>query len=361
MRFSIRQSWALKANCSRALALALAVTLAVVVGGTRAASAATAVPAAFDSLSSPVDSSFVRALPVVKQTVGFQETNFASVFPGWQPGVCLLIGFRTDVESKRYVHLVEVTTLDPVEKDTHGQKVALPVSKRSFTFGRTNHVHRQPRVHTFTSLKYPVRVRLFNAEGRLLEEGLDHLPWSFLTNGLVDICDALRNRAFRENPASTSRAPGTNSPVHAGTTLDLSTELESRIARGNLALGGLFAVIGRSSALGPVRDNAIAVVRPPSLWRAVMDMKLNLNLDPRFGQAVELPPRQDRPFERQLGFPLFLQQGQRTLTTVDFVAGSTEGPYFLTSGVRAFRATHPTKPGRRLLAQVLAAGLVNAR
>lgn len=310
-----------------------------------------------DFASPPVEPAFERALAAVKQSSGLRETNPGVVLPAWTPGLCMVVGFRTDVASKQFVHLVEVTTLDPLAKDARGRTNVLPLVHQFVTFSGTNHVQAKPRTHAFSTLKFPVRVRLYDAEGKLLKECREFLPWGFLTNGLVEVCATFREMN-RMGLTVTNRAR-----VRAGTTNVLSSawlnEMEIRVARGSLALGGLFEVIGDTDALEEVRSHATAVVRPPNFLKALFELKLDLQLDPKFEQATDLPRASESPVSSQVWFPLTLRQGQRVLTQVDFIAGSTEGAWFLTSGVRALRATHPTKTDRRMLAQVLAVGTVS--
>jgi hypothetical protein len=314
------------------------------------------VAAGIDFAPPPIDPAFERGLVEVKRISGLRETNPGVVLPAWTPGLCMLIGFRTDVASKQFVHLVEVTTLDPLATDARGRTNVLPPIMHFMKFTGTNHLQPKPRTHVFKTLGRPVRVRLYDAEGRFLKECRDFLPWEFLTNGLVDVCSAVREagRMTATNGISARRG------MTNGFTSDWLNAVEIRVARGGLALNGLFAVIGDTDALDDVRAHATAVVRPPNFLKALFEMKLDLQLDPKFDRATDLPASVESSSARRVRFPLSLRQGQRILTTVDFIVGSTEGAWFLTSGVRALRATHPTKSDRRMLAQVLAVGTVSA-
>ena len=345
-------SFAALARCSRGRSLgaaAGALLLAAFATGAFAAPASPSIkPPAVDFAPPPIDASFARGLPLVKAAAGLIETNSAAVLGKWTPGLCMLIGFRTDIGSKQFVHLVEVTTLDPLTKDARGRTNVPPPIIHFMKFTGTNQLQPRPRTHVFRTVGYPVRVRLRNAEGKLLKESREFLPWEFLTNGLVDVCSAIR---------AAGRLSATNGILTlAGTTNDLTVEwlnaLEIRAARGGLALGGLFGVIGDTDALEEVRSHAMSVVRPPNFLKALFELKLDIQLDPKFERAVELSPG------GRMWFPLTLRQGERVLTQVEFVADSTEGAWFLTSGVRALRATHPVKTDRRMLAQVLAVGMV---
>lgn len=320
-------------------------------------SAANAVPADFSP--PPIDSSFERALAVVKKTDGLRETNFEAVLPAWTPGLCMLVGFRTDIDSKRFVHLVEVTTLPPVETDARGRPRAAPMATASFTCTWTNRFQPAPRTHKFSSRKYPVRVRLYDANGKFIKESREEIPWGFLTNGLMRVCPLMKLASLIETRPTNSlpRFP-TGLILKDADARELLETVEIIVAESGLALGGLFSVIGDADALDDVREHATAVVRPPNFLRVLFELKLDLTLDPKFGQAVDLPRKGDPPDGARVRFPVLLRQGKRVLTHVEFIAGSTGGAYFLTSGVRALRATHPIKKDRSLLAQVLAVGLV---
>ncbi len=74
-----------------------------------------------DFAAPPVEPAFERALTAVKRSSGLRETHPGVVLPAWTPGLCLVVGFRTDFASKQFVHLVEVTTLDPRVKDARGR------------------------------------------------------------------------------------------------------------------------------------------------------------------------------------------------------------------------------------------------
>jgi hypothetical protein len=237
-------------------------------------------PGAVDFAPPPIDASFVRGLPVVKTAAGLRETNPGAVLPEWTPGLCMLIGFRTDIASKQFVHLVEVTTLEPRSKDRRGRPVVLPLTQQFFTFTGTNQFQPKPRTHAFSTLRYPVRVRLYNADGRFLKESREDLPWSFLTNGLVDVCAAFRELSWM-GLITTNRVSAQALATNALTS-DWLNAMEVRAARGGLALGGMFAVIGDSDALDEVRSHALAVVRTPNFLKALFELKLDIQLVPKF-------------------------------------------------------------------------------
>ena len=109
-----------------------------------------------------------------------------------------------------------------------------------------------------------------------------------------------------------------------------------------------------ASSLEEVRQHAFAIVRAPSILKVIANLGLSLSLNPELDRAVLLPASGED--EARAWLPVELLQGKRLLLSVAFVTGPTKGPQFLTGGVRAIRAVHPTKPDHRLLAQVLAVG-----
>ena len=147
---------------------------------------------------------------------------------------------------------------------------------------------------------------------------------------------------------------GTN-PAATAEAVDFQLKLEHAFWRSCTALFALFADTLSASSLEDVRQHAFPVVRSPNILKIVTNFGLSMDLEPRFEQAVLLAAA--GAAEERAWLPVELLQGKRLLLSVAFITGSTQGPHFLTGGVRALRAVHPTKPTHRLLAQVLAVGV----
>jgi hypothetical protein len=290
-----------------------------------------------DFSAPPVDAAFTNGLAILKAASGFQEMSADHVFPDWRTNLCMLLGFRIEDGGQPFVRLVELTTLPPSPSTSRSMTNSTGQAEFALTFGA------QPncptgRVYRLTSPRLPARVRLFDERGHLLQESSQKLSWQFLTNGLASSCRLLA-------------AMPTNSPK------SLSPDAEQALTRSVAALVGLFGDSLGADALEELRDHAMGVVRSPNWFKILLDLNLNLNIAPYFEQTKLVPARAGPTNEMFALFPAELQQGKRVLTTVEFVAGSTVGPHFLTAGVRAIRAVHPSKPGHRLLAQVLAVGV----
>ncbi len=358
--FSAGLSTAWRQLVIAALATALRWTAAVAAGTTDLLRVNDA-----DFAPPPIDAAFTNGLAAVKAASGFRELQTDAAFPDWRTNLCLLLGFRVDNEAKRFVRLVELTALPPPLVNAPGKASRPADAKFECTVDASSSCPTS-RVYCFSSPRYPVRVRVFSGEGRLLAESQATLAWKFLTNGLVDACRL--SKATRSLPGA---APDSAAADPAGGTPDAAspnadnptTQLagEESIMRGLAALVALFGDALGCDALKELRDRAVVVVRPPNLLKIVFSLGLNLNLAPHFDRATLLPARAEAPNQLRVLFPADLSQGKRLLTTVELVASSTEGPYFLTAGVRAIRVVHPLKPERRLLAQVLAAGVIDAK
>lgn len=341
-----------------AIAAILLTTAGVASAGNRVHTNAT------DFAPPPVDDAFTNGLAVMKAASGFREVEATSVFPDWRTNLCLLLGFRVDNGAERFVRLVELTTLPPPPTNALGGAKASPGAKFEFTADASNYCPTS-RVHRFTSPRYPVRVRVFSEQGRLLKESRETLAWQFLTNGLVGPCVTLKslNDLTAAAHGANAGASADATPVGASTNAVNSLWLagEEMTARSLAALVALFGDALTSDALKELRDHAVVVVRPPNLLKVIFSLGLNLSLEPHFDRAVFFPVPAESVNGTRVLFPADLWQGKRLLVTVEFVAGSTQGPHFLAAGVRAIRAVHPTKPERRLLAQVLAVGVVAAK
>ena len=351
--------------------------------GMASAARAAATNAPIDFSAPPIDASFTNGLAAVKSYCRFQEIEPTAVFPEWRTNLSLILGFRIDSGASRFVNLIEITTLPPSLTNAPGKPAAPPAATFSVRCENST-LCSTARVYRFTSPRYPVRVRVFDEHGRFLKESRDAFAWNFLTNGLADACrllkattvlsDAFYDTAKRGGAEDLLVLVRTNelnsllldvqhaedqraSPTPPMTLIKgVLLEVERRSIPAVTTLVGLFGDTLACGALEDVRDHAMAVVRPPSILKTVFNLGLNLNLNPQFQDCVVFPNRSGTGDERQVLFPAQLDQGKRLLVSVDFIAGSTKGPYFLTGGVRAIRAVHPTKPDHRLLAQVLAAG-----
>lgn len=320
---------------------------------------------ATDFAPPPIDVAFTNGLAVVKTTSGFRELPANAALPDWRTNLCLLLGFRVDKGAERFVRLVELTTLPPPPASASGKATRPADAKFECTVDASSFCPTS-RVYRFVSPRYPVRVRVFSEEGRLLAESQATLAWKFLTNGLVDSCVSSKatHSLPGDAPDSAAANPAGGSSLVASPNADSPAARlagEASIMRGLAALVALFGDALGCDALSELRDHAVVVVRPLNLLKIVFSLGLNLNLEPHFDRATLLPAPAGLPDQLRVLFPADLSQGKRLLATVELVAGSTAGPHFLTAGVRAIRAVHPTKPERRLLAQVLAVGVIDAQ
>jgi hypothetical protein len=289
----------------------------------------------------------------VAEASGFHETEFTSIFPDWRTNLCIVLGFRVDEGSKRFVRLIEIVTLAPVSTNAVGS-----VSIQCPGLLSTG------RVCRLISQRYPIRIRVFDEQGLFLDESRRSVSWQFLTNGVA--AGPLVIKAMPEF-AALMDDPGTNNSSLRSPRLSASTndaqvrqllEGEGTYLRSIAALLALFNDTLAATSLAEARDHATAVALKPNWFKVLVNLGLRLNLEPDFDRATMLPSRDGLAGETSVAFPASLWQDKRRLVSAEFIAGSTKGAHFLTGGVRGIRAAHLTKPDHHLLIQVIAAGVI---
>lgn len=308
--------------------------------------------------SPPMDSSFEPGLAAVKKASGLREIQSVSVPAAWTPGLQMIIGFRTDIGAKHFVNLVELTTLAPSDKDAKGRPAVPTKARAEIKMSGKNSLVATQQVSRFVTERYPVRIRVFDAQGRFLKQGQCRLPWGFMTNNLVEIGDLMRQMRNLTNAAASVSNPGATTNSQAAELRDLTLRLNRSISVGYVELMTLFFEVQFSPALKEINAHALDVARSINVLQVVMELGLNLNITPQFEQMTLLPPEKTGDVMCAT-FPLQIKQGSRTLGVVKFIAGPPGGAGFLTGGIRAIRLTHPTRTDRQMLAQVLATGAVS--
>lgn len=297
-----------------------------------------------DLAALPVDRSFTNALTLIQRTTPIRETSFASVLPGWQSNLCVRLGIRVDTGTKTFVRILELTTLPVTATNRLPKAAGAHEAKFEVTCDNTS-ICATARVYRFTSPRHPVRLRVLDPQGRLLQEEHVAVPWRFLTNGLT-----APGLLFASATNSSSAPLATNA---------FQLQVEAAMVQSLAALLALFNDALGADALEELRDHATPIARWPNWFKVLAQFRLDLNLAPHFERSNLHRVVASSATEELVVFPAELTQGKRVLVNLEFLAGSTIGPHFLTAGVRAIRATHPTKPDRQLLARVLAAGLVD--
>jgi hypothetical protein len=296
-----------------------------------------------DFAAPPVDDGFTNALAAILRTSRLRETHFAEVLPDWRTNLCLLLGMRVDDGKQSFVRLLELTTLPLPPTNAPPKAGAAADAQFELTAGDTS-ICNTARVYRFKSPRCPVRLRVFDPQGRQLAEERLTMSWRFLTNGLAAPCLLFANAT---NPAPGATRAETNA---------FRLQAEAACVQSVTALVALFGDALGADALEEFRDRAMVIARMPNWFKVITQLGLRLSLSPHFERTTLLPARPGVADEVRASFPVELTQDKRILTNVRFLVGSTQGPHFLTAGVRAMQATHPTKPDHRLLAQVLAVG-----
>jgi hypothetical protein len=304
--------------------------------------------------SPPMDSSFGPGLDAVKKASGLREIQSDSVPAAWTPGLQMIIGFRTDIGEKCFVNFVELTTLPPDKGARGGPAVPARARAETKVSGKNPLVATQ-QVSRFVMERYPVRIRVFDAQGRFLKQGQCRLPWGFMTNNLVEIGDLMQQMRNLTNGAASVSNAGATTDSQAAVLRDLNLRLNRSISVGYAELMTLFFEVQFAPALKEINSHALDVARSINVLQVVLELGLHLNITPQFEQMILLPPEKTGGVMCAT-FPLQIKQGSRTLGVVKFIASPPRGAGFLTAGIQAIRLTHPTRTDRQMLAQVLATG-----
>lgn len=93
------------------------------------------------------------------------------------------------------------------------------------------------------------------------------------------------------------------------------------------------------------------------LLSTALGANLNLNLEPQLLTDVSIVEGIEGASGSWYRFPADLKSGKKTLVSVEFIVGPSNGAEVMLGGIRSIRAVHPSKPNREFIAQVLATGV----
>lgn len=310
---------------------------------------------------SAMDPAFEPGLAILRKTKGIVEELPDKSGTLWAPDLQLLIGVKATEGAKQELYFVELTTLAAPTTD--------PSSQTPWHTNRIDlaGVHSGSGTNTPLEFRYrlaPVRVCVFDRDGRALNQGQAEVPWELMTNSLADVCRfCLAMQTINKVPAGDEQGRKNAALALFGTTNTAAINWDKfmrPIAGGFLSLGGLFAECASTPALHEVCEKAHCTIRLPGVWSlvsAAFGAKLDLSLDPRFMTDVSVVHSHgDGKGEPWYRFPADLKSKNKKLVSVEFVVGPSRGALVLLGGIRLLKAVHPTKPDRQFMAQVLAAG-----
>jgi hypothetical protein len=307
------------------------------------------------------DPVYAPGLATLKKITGTIPSRSDRRQTEWKPNLQLLIGVKVVDGSRQTIRFVELTTLRPPPTNALGQPRRPTLQTNTFSWSDTNGTSSVDREASYVSRLYPVRVRVFDENGRQLEEGEATLPWGLLTNGLADMCrlslefSMHKHRfAHREAPDKRSyRVKTDENTVHPEDLDDLAQSLGG----GFIWLMTMLQQIQTVPAVHDLWKKAHCAFRLPELRTMAVSIftgDFALSVAPRLDEVS--PAGQMESEEYRL--PVDLNSGDRNLTRAELVVGPATGAEILLGGIRSIRATHPTKPQQQFILQVLSAGTV---
>ena len=316
--------------------------------------------------SGSIDPVFTPGLAVLKKATGTIESPPDQSQTDWRPNLQLLIGVKAIDTPKQTIGFVELTTLRPPPTNAMGQKWSPTLQTNTFSWSNTNGLSPVSHEASYVSRLYPVRVRVFDENGRMLKEGQTTLPWGLLTNGLVDMCRLSLEFTMHKNRSPASGPIGNRSyrvkteenTVHPE---DLD-KLAQSLGGGFIWLMTMLQQIQTEPAIHDLWRKAHCAFRLPELKTMAVSVVTGdyaLSVEPRLEEvspANAMPAGKATTEEYRL--PVDLLSGNRHLTRAELIVGPARGAEILLGGIRSIRATHPTKPQQQFFVQVLSAGMI---
>jgi len=362
-----------------------------------------AVVKANGNLPLPVDPAFTNGLAVVKVATGFIETPSVPAQTHWQPNLQVLIGVKATEGPKQTIRFVELATVRPPSTNSMGQPWTVPLRTNKWSWAGANSPAATNQSAEYVTPIYPVRVRVFDEAGGALTEGTTSLPWSLITNGLMDLCRIsleLNDRAEKANSAIQSDSslavtkrlhplrrrhrtdsaetatlkPAAQSPTSpAPATPDLNDQendesplmyrenddLMRSVGGGFLWMMTMFDQLRTVPAVRGIWDKVRYAVRLPNIKTvaaSVLRGRFELSLQPRFEEVALTDLVAADGVDRHYLLPVDMNFGKQNLARLDIIVGPPNGAEVLLAGIRSIRATHPDRPQQELMAQLLATG-----
>ncbi|MHC5024470.1 MAG: hypothetical protein ACYTGG_11275 [Planctomycetota bacterium] len=263
----------------------------------------------------------------------------------WNADLQLLLGVKLERGERRRVWFVRLSTAvpDTPEADDDGQNGGPSHAHNAISLGKT-------RLEYLSPMR-PVRVDLYDDDGRRLSTSLTRVPSAYLQHGLMQTCEEYRLLAASGDPALDLEAIENAESLPPYVQAELGSWL---------ALVSLTQVIGALPALQPVTRSAQRfIVRSPGLaiLPALATGNLQVGLDADFEHAASLgtPWTDHADLAPLYHLPLTASVSGHRLVNARLVVGPADPPYLLSGGILYLEAVHPSRPANRLTARVIAA------
>jgi hypothetical protein len=293
-----------------------------------------------------VDCAFTNRFAELKLAAGFVEQPADDSQNDWKPYLQLWVGVKALEGKKETIYFVQLTTLAPPKTNIWGEPWQPTLRTNGFSWSGTNKTAAPQRAEYVNAL-YPVRARVFDANGQALKEGQTPMAWGMVTNGLLDMCRLSLELMPRDS--ATNQTPSVLKDED-------NDQLMRALGGGFMWMGGMFGDFQTLPSVADVWKKAQCAIRMPSAWSMIKGIftGFSINLQPRLNE-VTLKKREDGSMPLY-HLPLDLKSRKDKLTDVEIIIGPARGAEMLMSGIRSIRAVHPSKSNREFLAQVLATG-----
>jgi hypothetical protein len=293
-----------------------------------------------------IDPAFTNKFAELKQAAGFIEQPADDGQNDWKPNLQLWVGVKAVEGTKQTIYFVQLTTLPTPKTNIWGEPWQPALRTNGFSWAGTNQ-SAATRHAEYVNALYPVRARVFDANGQALKEGQTPMAWGMLTNGLLDMCRLSleivpRERATNQTPSALGQED--------------NDQLMRALGGGFMWMAGMFSDFQTVPSVADVWKKAQCAIRMPSAWSMIKGIFAGfaINLQPRLKEVTLRTP--DDGSGPLYHLPVDLKSRKEKLTDVEIIIGPARGAEMLMSGIRSIRAVHPGKSNREFLAQVLATG-----
>jgi len=292
-----------------------------------------------------IDPAFTNKFAELKQAARFIEQPADDTRNEWKPNLQLWVGVKAVEGKKQTIYFVQLTTLPAPKTNIWGEPWQPALRTNDFSWSGTN--KSAPKRAEYVNPLYPVRARVFDADGQALKDGQTPMAWGMLTNGLLDMCRISLEVVPRES--------ATNQTPSALRDED-NDQLMCALGGGFMWMAGMFSDFQTVPSVADVWKKAQCAIRLPGAWSMIKGIftGFSINLQPRLNEVTVSTP--DDGSASLYHLPIDLTSRKDKLTDVEIIIGPARGAEMLMSGIRSIRAVHPSKSNREFLAQVLATG-----
>lgn len=240
----------------------------------------------------------------------------------WTPGTQMLLGVKIQSAETRRVWyvLVESGEIDPDPDRRATRTLSWPLED-----GGTLDMKLVSRVAS-------AKVSVYDDTLTLLRRSRVRVPFEYLRHGPA--VSARRMSALDENDGMRAIA---------------ETE-------GIIAFMTVVNVVRTVSALRPIVNGIWStVVDPPDLLSIILRGGITIDLNAEFDRAIALESSDAWPTEGPVWLCLPIQANDKTVMTVELVAGEPDPPYLMSAGILRLVGRHPRASGRVLTIELLSA------